>query len=96
MKVWILNLEYPDQPLSVSVHELMYEKENGNFSMSCPRGDDWLQRINHVQEPAPVFVHQSKQQTVVVFEQIEIASNFLIWLKNANSEAHHGFATMRG
>ena len=96
MKVWILNLEHPDQPLSAGVNELMYDASAGAFSMSRPMGDDWLQRIVHIQEPRPELFHQSQQKTVVVFESSEVASKFLSWLETANAEADYGFRTMRG
>lgn len=96
MTVWILNLEHPDQPLSSEVRELRYEAATGAFSMSRPMGDDWLQRIVHIQEPRPELFHQSEQKTVVVFASSEVASKFLTWLEAANAEADHGFRTMRG
>jgi hypothetical protein len=96
MKVWILNLEHPDQPLSAEVRELRYEAATGTFSMPRPIGDDWLQKIVHVQEPRPELFQQSQQKTVVVFESREVASKFLSWLKAANAEADYGFRTMRG
>lgn len=96
MKVWILNLEHPDQPLSVEVRELMYEDATGAFSMSRPIGDDWLQRIVHFQEPRPELFQQSQEKTVVVFNSSEVAFKFLSWLKAADAEAVHGFRTMRG
>jgi hypothetical protein len=96
MKVWILNLEHPDQPLNAEVRELMYDPSAGAFSMSRPMRDDWLQRIVHIQEPRPELLHESRQKTVVVFESSEVASKFLIWLEAANAEADYGFRTMRG
>ncbi len=96
MKVWILNLEHPDQPLSAEVRELRYEAATGAFSMSRPMGDDWLQRIVHIQEPRPELFHQAQQQTVVTFDSSEVASKFLTWLKAAGAEADSGFRTMRG
>ncbi|CAM5546407.1 hypothetical protein TMEC54S_00492 [Thauera mechernichensis] len=96
MKVWILNLEHPDQPLDIEVRELMYDAATGAFSMSRPIGDDWLQRIVRIQEPRPELFHQSQQKTVVVFDSGAVASEFLTWLKAADAEADHGFKTMRG
>ncbi len=96
MTVWILNLEHPDQPLSAEVRELRYEPASGAFSMARPIGDDWLQRIVHIQEPPPDLFHQSGGKTVVVFNSSAVASEFLSWLKAADAEADHGFRTMRG
>lgn len=96
MKIWILSLEHPEQPLDAEVRELMYDAATGAFSMSRPMGDDWLQRIVHIQEPRPELFHQSQQKTVVVFDSSVVASGFLTWLKAADAEADHGFKTMRG
>ncbi len=96
MKVWILSLDQPDQPLSTEVRELMYDAATGKFSMSRPIGDDWLQRIVHIQEPRPKLFEQSQQKTVVAFDSSEVASQFLTWLKAADAEADYGFKTMRG
>ena len=96
MKVWILNLECPSEIMSTDVFELSYEKTTGAFSMPRPIGDDWLQRIVHIHKPFPELFHKSQQKAVVIFESREVASNFFIWLKDANEEAEHGFRTMRG
>lgn len=96
MKVWILNLEQPDQVFSADVRELRYEKKTGEFSMARPMGDDWLQRIFHIQEPRPEFFHQLPIMTIIVFDSSDVAAMFLTWLVGANSEADSGFRTMRG
>ena len=96
MRVWILNLEHPDQPLSAEVRELRYDVATGAFSMPRPIGDDWVQRIVHIHEPRPELVRQARQDTVVVFDSSEVASKFLTWLEAADAEADQGFRTMRG
>lgn len=96
MKVWILNLECPSEIMSSDVFELSYEKTTGAFSMPRPIGDDWLQRITHIQKPPPELFHESQQKAVAIFESREVALKFFIWLKDANEEAGRGFRTMRG
>lgn len=95
MKVWILSLEHPNQPLSADGPDLHYEETTGAFSMPRPLGDDWLQRIVHVPEPRPELVNQAQQQTVVIFKLQEDAAKFLAWLMAANDEAGRPFRNVR-
>jgi hypothetical protein len=96
MKVWVMNLESPDDDCRADVYSLSYESSNMEFSMPCPMGDDWLQQVRHKPTPSPELVKVNGSLMVVVFNKHECAQRFSTWLLDAESRAQHGYRTMRG
>ena len=97
MKVWILNLECPDQHQSIDVRQLSFDRSNNKFSMPCIMGgDDFFQSISHTQEPPPEFVLNSDDKTVILLSDIQTSDKLLKWFEYANAEVEYGFRTMKG
>ncbi len=72
-----------------------YNQSTHEFQLNRPIGDDWLQYIRHVPEPAPLFVRTHGSTAFVVFDTRLDAEQFADWLREARLEQRHGFSTMR-
>lgn len=96
MRVIVATANDGSYDFRIDVRELDYRADSGNFSMTRPIGDDWLQRINHVPEPNPILVRVQDQTMFVIFGSLRSAKNFADWISNAEAEVTKGYRTMRG
>ena len=82
--------------LTVEVQALGFDASSQSFSMPCPRGDDWLQRLNCPLQFKPAAINFLYGGATIVFGSAAEAEAFADWLSQAECEAQHGYATMRG
>jgi hypothetical protein len=96
MHVLVASIEDKSYDFRAEVYEISYEAEGQNFSMPCPIGDDWLQRINHSPLPSPEIIRIQGKIMFVLFNSSKGAKEFSDWLVKAEAEAQEGYRTMRG
>ena len=96
MNIAISCSDNPTYRLGVVVHALSFNVASNSFSMPCPRGDDWLQRLTWSNKPPPTAMHFHTTHTCVVFARQTDAEAFGVWLAKSEVEAQHGYKTMRG
>lgn len=96
MTVIVAALDAPALDIRIEGTPPDYDHVTGEFSLECPRGDDWLQRIRHTPNPAPALVRIEQRTMFVIFLAPEDAARFESWLYDARREQQHGYNTMRG
>ena len=96
MHVVVASAEVESYDFRTYVYYIGYEKQNFNFYMPRPMGDDWLQRINHKPLPLPMIVRIQEKTMFVLFHSRAAAEKFSEWLVRAETEAQEGYRTMRG
>lgn len=96
MTVLISSVEDPSFDIRLDGALPDYNQSTHEFRLNRPMGDDWLQFIRHVPEPAPLIVRTEGSTAFVVFDRRHHAEQFADWLRNARLEQKHGFNTMRG
>lgn len=86
------------QPLrrDIIVHSLSFDAASHSFSVPCPSGDDWLQRIHFPLKSSQVTIHLQYDMATVAFVDSADADQFFDWITSAEREAQHGYTTMRG
>jgi hypothetical protein len=96
MNVLVASIQDKLYDFRFMVYKIAFDADKHNFSMPRPKGDDWLQRINHNPVPPPEFVRIQDEIMFVLFNTLKSAEDFSLWLVSAEAEAQEGYRTMRG
>jgi hypothetical protein len=82
--------------VELSLGDLNYDADSGQFWMRCVMGDDWFQRVTSRLEFRPRYVRFVNGVAIVVFDQRVQSDAFCSWLDEALAAVEYGYRTMRG